>query len=111
RKAYEGCDIVVSSSEFETLPGTLIEGQAYGCVPVAFDHGGQGDIIDHEQTGWLADWNDNPSERARLLAEGIIWAYRNAGHAELISRMRDSVVKKFSAIEVARRISAFAFRN
>lgn len=103
RKAYEGCDIVVSSSDFETLPGTLIEGQAYGCIPVAFDHGGQRDIIEHKKMGWLAVWSDDPSERARSLAEGLVWAYRNAGEAEIMRRMRESVTQKFGANEVARR--------
>ncbi|MDE5848656.1 MAG: glycosyltransferase [Muribaculaceae bacterium] len=106
RKAYEGCDIVVSSSDFETLPGTLIEGQAYGCIPVAFDHGGQRDIIAHEETGWLAPWDDDPKKRARLLAEGIAWAYRHAGDAELTERMRRSVGDKFGAYSVARRMLA-----
>lgn len=103
RKAYEGCDIVVSASDFETLPGTLVEGQAYGCIPVAFDHGGQRDIIDHRQTGWLAAWNDEPSIRAEALCEGLVWAYRHSGDQDMHARMRHSVEEKFSASEVARR--------
>ena len=104
RKAYEECDIVVSSSDFETLPGTLVEGQAYGCIPVAFDHGGQRDIIEHEKTGWLATWDDTPSVRAAFLAEGLEWAYRNAGNRTLIESMRDSVRDRFGATSVVRRI-------
>ena len=45
KDVYQSGSVVVSSSEWETLPGTLIEGQAWGCVPVALDHGGQSDII------------------------------------------------------------------
>ena len=111
RKAYEDCDIVVSSSDFETLPGTLVEGQAYGCIPVAIDHGGQRDIIDHMKTGYLADWNDDIAVRAGNIAEGLLWACRNAGDVALIKRMRESVVEKFSASEVAHRILAFAFAD
>ena len=106
RKAYEDCDIVVSSSDFETLPGTLIEGQAYGCIPVAFDHGGQRDIIDHKQTGWLASWDDDPSVRAARLAEGIAWAYANAGRQDLLALMRRKVAERFSSAAVARRMLA-----
>ena len=106
RQAYDDCDIVVSSSDFETLPGTLIEGQAYGCIPVAFDHGGQRDIIDHKQTGWLAFWDDDPSVRAARLAEGIAWAYANAGRQDLLALMRRKVAERFSSAAVARRMLA-----
>ncbi len=104
RNAYEECDIVVSSSDFETLPGTLIEGQAYGCIPVAFDHGGQRDIIDHEETGWLAPWDDDASKRAYRLAEGILWACHKVGDATMLERMRTSVVEKFGSESVAKRM-------
>lgn len=104
RKAYESCDIVVSTSDYETLPGTLIEGQAYGCIPVAIDHGGQRDIIDNFKTGWLAPWNDSSSIRAGMIAEGIVWAYRNCDNFDLLHRMRESVKTKFDAFEVAQRV-------
>lgn len=109
KKTYESCDIVVSTSDYETLPGTLVEGQAYGCIPVAIDHGGQRDIVDHLRTGWLAQWNDSVSIRAGLIAEGIVWAYRNVGNIHMLESMRKSVESKFSAQEVARRILEYTF--
>ncbi len=109
KKAYESCDIVVSTSDFETLPGTLIEGQAYGCIPVAIDHGGQRDIIDNHKTGWLAPWNDSPSIRAGMIAEGIVWAYRNCDNFDLLHRMKESVKSKFGALDVAQKILDFTF--
>ncbi len=109
RRAYEDCDIVVSTSDYETLPGTLVEGQAYGCIPVAIDHGGQRDIVEHLKTGYLAPWNDSPSIRAGMVAEGIVWAYRNCDNYDLLYRMQKSVEKKFSAPEVARKILEFTF--
>lgn len=109
RKAYESCDIVVSTSDYETLPGTLVEGQAYGCIPVAIDHGGQRDIVDHLKTGYLVQWNDSASIRAGMVAEGIVWAYRNVDSPDIKTRMRASVEEKFKASEVARRILAFTF--
>lgn len=63
---YAHSSVVLSASHYETLPGTLIEAQASGAYPVAFDRGGQRDIITHPATGWLADY---PS--AASLAEGI----------------------------------------
>lgn len=95
----QGC-VVVSTSEWETLPGTLVEGQAWGCVPVALDHGGQGDIIEHCQTGYLAPWHDADKKRNALgIAEGIIWGIGN--YAAVRDRMRESVIEKFSERAVA----------
>jgi len=107
RGAYIQCGIVVSTSDYETLPGTLIEGQAYGCIPVALNHGGQGDIIDHKINGWLAKWNDSPAIRAEAIAEGILWAYSKCKSNEIavfIDRMRYFVRKKFSSKHVVRQI-------
>lgn len=110
RKAYESCSIVVSTSDFETLPGTLVEGQAYGCIPVAMDHGGQRDIIDHKKTGWLAAWDKSAEVRSASIAEGIFWAYQNLNSDEIQQDMRKSVEEKFNAPEVAQRILDFTFQ-
>ena len=97
----------MSTSDYETLPGTLVEGQAYGCIPVATDHGGQRDIIDHGVTGWLCRWNDSPAIRAESIAEGLVWAYgicRSPQIDAVRRRMKESVAARFSAGEVTRRI-------
>lgn len=98
-KVYADSDIVLSTSLYETLPGTLVEGQAYGAIPVALDHGGQSDIIDHKTTGYLARWSDSREERAARLAAGIAWA----ADREIGEEMRRSVERKFAAGAIARR--------
>lgn len=98
---YSGADAVVSTSEWETLPGTLVEGQAWGCVPVALDHGGQSDIIDDGKTGRLVPWSDYREKNALGIAEGIVWALRN--RADILDKMRSSLVEKFSEETVAAR--------
>ena len=97
-------DVVVSTSLFETLPGTLVEGQAYGCLPVTFGRGGQRDIVEHEVTGLIVDWNDNTAEAAGYIASGIAEAARmlEAGAEEVRRRMYDSVRSRFDAVSVAR---------
>lgn len=100
RAAYSRADIVVSSSLFETLPGTLVEGQAFGCVPVAFDRGGQRDIIDHGTTGFLAEYDADITRAAENLADAI----RSAASAispQMRRNMYESVNKKFAAGNVA----------
>ena len=98
-KAYLDSDIVISASYYETLPGTLVEAQAYGCIPVSFLHGGQKDIIDQLATGYLAVFDKDMETRARNLAEGIVWAYmilKDPKKASQIrQRMLDNVEQKF----------------
>ena len=105
RKIYGEGDILVSASSYETLPGTLVEAQAYGCIPVSFDRGGQSDIVDHLSTGWLARYSDDVSEGGARLAEGVAWAAGIADNPdsrrEMLAGMRKSVRDRFSAEAVA----------
>ena len=61
---------------------------AAGCVPVTFGNGGQGDIVDHQCTGYIARYKSHED-----FACGIEWAI-NAG----ISResLHNEMKKRFS---------------
>lgn len=100
-RIYADSDVIVSSSSFESFGMTLLEGQAYGAVPVAFDRGGQSDIICHLSTGYLAAWDESEAVRAANIAEGIAWAL--AQPAEIKERMRESAARRFSYREIANR--------
>lgn len=95
RELYAHASVVISTSLYETLPGTLIEGQASGCTPVAFDSGGQRDIIDEGKTGYLVRPYDTES-----FAEVLTKALANPFDPHIL---RDSVEKRFSAAAVAGR--------
>lgn len=97
---FGNADVVVSASYYETFAYTLLEGQAYGCVPVSFDSGGPRDIIDHEETGYLARPHD-PED----LAAGILWAAGSleADGDDIIRRMRQSAEERFSYREIAKK--------
>lgn len=89
---YRAGDIVVSPSHFETLPTTLVEGLAAGCLAVAFDRGGQRDIITHLKNGYLAEYPD-----ASALADGLLWAAscnpdRKSLHDDVASRFSEKAV-------------------
>lgn len=105
REAYLKGDIVLSTSHYETLPGTIVEGQAYGCFPVTLDRGGQSDIIDHLSTGYLARYDADPHLAAMNMAEGI---RRAAASLDAATRaaMRQSVIERFAASAVADRYIA-----
>ena len=91
---YAHADVVLSSSLYETLPGTLVEGQAAGAFPVAFDSGGQSDIISHRTTGYLA----RPYDTADLAA-GIAMGLEQPATAEILR----SSAERFRASEIASR--------
>lgn len=95
RQLYASSKVVISTSLYETLPGTLIEGQAAGCVPVSFGQGGQSDIIEHKVNGYIADYLS-----AGSIAEGIVWALDNAPSRE---SLHESVKNKFASEIVAKR--------
>ncbi len=100
REIYASSRIVLSTSLYETLPGTLIEGQAAGCTPVSFGRGGQSDIIEHKKTGYIAKYMSPQS-----IADGIIWAIENPLDREML---RKSVMDKFDEkIIVAQYIKLF----
>lgn len=92
---YRQSDVVLSASHFETFGATLAEGMAAGCLAVSFDQGGQCDIIDHLDTGYLAHYPDVDD-----LARGLLWA---ADHTPDRARQHRIAVQRFDDAEVARR--------
>lgn len=105
---YQEADCVISTSLYESFGATLVEGQMYGCIPVAFDRGGQSDIISHLDTGYLVQWDDDQIKAARNVAEGIIWAMKQP-KGPIRQRMLKSARDKFDAPRVARKyIELFA---
>ena len=102
---YMNGDLVVSASSYETLPGTLVEAQAYGCIPVSYDRGGQKDIVSHLLTGYLANYSEIGPERVRNLAEGIKWAVtiidNKEAHENILRQMKHNVREKFSFKNIA----------
>lgn len=95
RILFANAKVVLSSSLYETLPGTLIEGQASGCLPVTFGRGGQTDIVTHLKDGYIAQYLNPVS-----LAEGLRWALAQNPDRQAL---HESVRARFSAAEVARR--------
>ena len=97
-RLYSAARIVLSTSMYETLPTTLIEGQAAGCLPVSFGQGGQADIITHKTDGYIARYKDSTD-----LADGILWALNANVSRDALHR---SVVNRFGAQAVALRYEA-----
>lgn len=103
---FADADIVVSPSHYESLPTTLIEGMAAGCVAVSFNKGGQSDIVDHLTTGYLLDYYDSyekdTESAGEAFAQGLMWAVDNCKEISR-SQLRQVIIDKFSPSVVARR--------
>ncbi len=92
-RLYGDSKVVLSTSLYETLPGTVIEGMSAGCVAVTTDAGGQADIVDHLQTGYIAHSGD-----VEDIAQGILWAL----DADIEPMQQHSAIeRKFSSHNVA----------
>lgn len=63
---YAACDVFVAPSTEENLPNTVLESMACGTPTVAFAVGGLPEVIDHQESGYLARPLD-----AEDLAEGV----------------------------------------
>lgn len=89
---YAQAAVVLSTSHYETLPGTLVEGMASGAMAVCTGNGGQADIVDHGITGFIA-----PEPSPTLLAGYIDQALANptdrqAQHRAMAAKFDSAVV-------------------
>ncbi len=91
---YAHCAAVISSSKFESLPSTLIEGMAAGALPVGFGGDGRDEIIDHLTNGYLARKGD-----ASDLTAGIKWALTAGLSREWLHGVAEG---RYSSAKIAR---------
>ncbi|MDE6268431.1 MAG: glycosyltransferase, partial [Muribaculaceae bacterium] len=92
---YSRATALISTSLAETLPGTLVEAQAAGCTPLAWDRGGQSDIISSPLTGRILPFGDIDA-MAHALAEVLDSPADPA-------TLRRSVRERFDALTIAAR--------
>lgn len=97
-KAYNAADVIVVPSLEDNLPNTIMEAMACGTPAVGFNTGGIGDMIDHKQNGYLADFKS-----AASLAEGINWVIRNNQKGALTALARGKVLLNYTEDIVARK--------
>jgi len=95
---YAAVDMLACPSRVDNLPNTCVEAHACGTPVVAFDIGGIGDIVDHEETGYLARPFDTDD-----LAAGICWVLtQNENDAEsLRQKSRQKAERNFSMLRIA----------
>ena len=86
--------VVMSTSRFEMLPTTIVEGLAWGCFAVATDSGGQRDIIENGVNGLLV------KDSAEEVADALRQAFSRQIDPE---RQRLSVAGRFNPEVIARK--------
>lgn len=84
---YAAADVMVVPSLQENLPYTVMEPLSCGTPVVAFDVGGNSDLLEHRRNGYLAKQND-PCD----LAKGIEWVL--TCNAEKYSELSGEARKK-----------------
>ena len=96
--AYSAADVLVVPSKHENLPNTIMESMSCGTPVTAFDIGGNGDMIDHKNNGYLAKPYD-PVD----LAEGIKWCLENNTNNQIGIKARNKVLENFAIEDIAMR--------
>lgn len=93
--AFNACDIFVAPSLAENLSNVIMESLACGTPVVAFDIGGNADMITHKHNGYLAPLTNE----SNTLGEGIEWILKQdtKTYAKLAQNARESALKFDSA--------------
>ena len=88
--AYRAADLTVVPSLSENLSCTIMESLSCGTPVVAFDIGGNGDMIEHKVNGYLAREKDSQD-----LMSGITWALSH-NKESLAPVARQTVLKHYT---------------
>lgn len=88
--AYNMADLVVVPSRSENLSLVIMESLSCGTPVLAFQIGGNPDMIDHKKNGFLA----NPFS-SKELADGITWGYKNKTNPEISTNARNKVLQNY----------------
>ena len=97
--AYGAAHVFVAPSTIDNFANTVLEAGACGRPTVAFDIGGMPDIIDHEESGYVARAFDTEA-----LARGIAWVLEDTGRQQALSRRaREKTEREYSLKTYAER--------
>jgi glycosyltransferase involved in cell wall biosynthesis len=93
---YSSVDVMVVPSLQENLSNAIMESLACSTPVVAFDIGGNSDLINHKTNGYLASPFDTKD-----LANGIEWVLDNEKYDKICLNARDKVIRDFDSKIVA----------
>jgi glycosyltransferase involved in cell wall biosynthesis len=88
---YNLASVMVVPSLTENLSCAIMESLSCGTPVVAYNIGGNCDMIEHKVNGYLAKEKDDAD-----LAEGILWCLENNGDNRLGKRGREKVLRNYA---------------
>lgn len=97
RLLYCAADVMVVPSIQENLSNAIMESLACGTPVVAFDIGGNRDLIEHKHNGYLSE-PFNPDD----LVRGILWVLNSPQYTQISQNAREKVLKCFDSKVVAK---------
>jgi len=95
---YSSLDVFIIPSRQETLSNSIMESLACGTPVVAFNIGGNPDMIEHKKNGYLAKPFD-----VKDLAKGIKWVLEDENYDNLCKFAREIILERFDSKKVAKR--------
>ena len=93
---YSAADVVIVPSIQENLSNVILESLSCGTPVVGFNVGGNCDMIEHKNNGYLAEPFSTDD-----LATGIEWVLSSKNYKILCSNARSKVLKEFDSAVVA----------
>jgi glycosyltransferase involved in cell wall biosynthesis len=93
---YNAADVFVTPSLQENLPNTIMEAMACGTPCVGFRIGGIPEMIDHLETGYIAEYKN-----ADDLAKGLFWTLFEADTKTLSANAREKTLKAYAQEKIA----------
>lgn len=95
---YSAADVMLVPSLQENLSNVIMESLSCATPVVGFNIGGNSDLINHRENGYLATPFDTTD-----LAKGIEWVLNNTEYEDLCENARGKVLKKFDSKIVAKK--------
>ena len=93
---YSAAELMMFPSLEENLSNMIMEASACGTATVAFDIGGNGDMIKHQQNGYLSKEKDTED-----FAKGVLWCLANNEANRLGNKSREIVMENFTIEKVS----------
>lgn len=93
---YNVADVMIVPSLQENLANSIVESLSCGIPVVAFDIGGNKDMIEHKKNGYLSKAK-NPED----MAAGIEWILENSDYTGLATNARKTILSKFDSSVVS----------
>lgn len=97
-QVYNAADVFVLPSLSENLPNTIMEAMACGVPCLGFKVGGIPEMIEHNKTGYVAQYKSCDD-----LSAGLYWLLAEADRDELSAAARRKVCREYSQDAVALR--------